>query len=116
MTCNGRKRIFNAKVKVIRGRFCKFLLAKLRIMVKSPIGLRALADLYDLSMTKTLTEFTDLASELKNVYLPLEVNQISTWTFPVSRVDKIADNLLPEHYKQEDVKPIQNHSRWQLPI
>ena len=73
----------------------------------SSAGSRALVDLYSLSKTKTFTDLSNLASQLKNVYPPLEVNRIDTWTFPSFRADRVSDGLLPDYYKQQDMKPIQ---------
>ena len=75
----------------------------------SSAGSRALVDLYSLSKTKTFTDLSNLASQLKNVYPPLglEVNRTDTWTFPSFRADRVSDGLLPDYYKQQDMKPIQ---------
>lgn len=73
------------------------------------ISSRALNDLYQLSSQGTFEQLFELSVSLKRFYTPRNIfgkDAMEMVSFPVGRVDRIAENLTPEHYKQDNAKPI----------
>ena len=68
---------------------------------------RSSGDLYRLSSQKNFKDLVDLARSLKSIYAPLKVeNMLRPQKFCQTRIDKVAENLVPSHYSKDNVKPI----------
>ena len=70
---------------------------------------KAVNDLYQLSCQGTFEQLFELSVDLKRFYRSENIfdNDImKNLSFLVEKVDRVADSLIPEHYKQANVKPI----------
>lgn len=70
---------------------------------------RAFNDLYQLSCQDNFEQLLDLSVSLKRFYKPTNIflkEVVKEVSFRADRVDRVADNLIPEHYIQDNAKPI----------